>query len=108
MVYGRTSYMRPPSTFIEEIPNELVEGKRPVIETKVIEKKISTGIENFNPFKKPTNTDSKYKVGEKVVHKKFGNGIVKDIDDKAITIRFNEGEKKILLAMADRFLEQLN
>lgn len=108
MVYGRTSYMRPPSTFIEEIPNELVEGKRPVIETKVIEKKISTNIENFNPFKKPTNTDSKYKVGEKVVHKKFGNGIVKDIDDKAITIRFNEGEKKILLAMADRFLEQLN
>lgn len=108
MVYGRTSYMRPPSTFIEEIPNELVEGKRPIVETKVIEKKISTGIENFNPFKKPTNTDSKYKVGEKVVHKKFGNGIVKDIDDKAITIRFNEGEKKILLAMADRFLEQLN
>ena len=74
----------------------------------MIEKKISKGIENFNTFKKPTNTDSKYKVGEKVVHKKFGNGIVKDIDDKAITIRFNEGEKKILLAMADRFLEQLN
>ena len=108
MVYGRTSYMRPPSTFIEEIPSELVEGKKPVIETKAVEKKISTNIENFNPFKKSSNTDSKYKVGEKVVHKKFGNGIVKDIDDKAITIRFSEGEKKILLAMADRFLEQLN
>lgn len=108
MVYGRTSYMRPPSTFLEEIPRELVEGNRPKVETKKIEQKISDKIENFNPFKTPVNTNSKYKVGEKVVHKKFGNGIVKDIDDKAITIRFSEGDKKILLAMADRFLEQLN
>ncbi len=108
-VYGRTSYMRPPSVFLAEIPEELVEG-RPVYKEikKIDEEKIRTKVENFNPFKMKVNTNLKYQVGEKVVHKKFGNGIVKDIDDKAVTIRFNEGEKKILLLMADKFLERQN
>lgn len=107
MVYGRTSYMRPASTFLEEIPFELIEGRRVKVESKT-ENKVKTSIENFNPFKVSVN-NSNYKIGEKLIHKKFGNGIVKEIDgDKAIIIRFSEGEKKILLAVADRFLEKLN
>ncbi len=110
MVYGRTSYMRPPSTFLEEIPKELVEGRKAVEEEKIkkIESKVKTSIENFNPFKTKANIDCNYSVGEKLVHKKFGIGIVKGIEEKAITIKFSEGEKKILLAIADKFLEKLN
>lgn len=110
MVYGRTSYMRPPSTFINEIPLELIEGKKVVeeVKSKFSEEKVKSNIENFNPFKNKGNVDCNYSVGERVVHKKFGNGIVRDIEEKAITIRFAEGDKKILLAIADKFLEKLN
>lgn len=110
MVYGRTSYMRPPSSFINEIPLELIEGKKVIEEVKsrFTEDKIKTNIENFNPFKNKGNIDCNYAIGEKVVHKKFGNGVVRDIEEKAITIRFAEGDKKILLAMADKFLEKVN
>ena len=109
MVFGRTSYMRPPSTFLEEIPRELVEGRKAEEpKQKVVELKVKTSVENFNPFKNKGNIDCNYKIGEKVVHKKFGNGVVKDIEEKAITIRFSEGDKKILLAIADKFLEKLN
>jgi DNA helicase-2/ATP-dependent DNA helicase PcrA len=75
---------------------------------KKIETKVKTSIENFNPFKTKANIDCNYSVGEKLVHKKFGIGIVKGIEEKAITIKFSEGEKKILLAIADKFLEKLN
>lgn len=110
MVFGRTSYMRPPSNFLEEIPKELVEGRKILEESKpkIIEAKIKTSVENFNPFRNKPVIDCNYKIGEKVVHKKFGNGIVKDIEEKSITIRFSEGDKKILLAIADKFLEKLN
>lgn len=104
-VYGQTSYMRPVSKFLEEIPNHLIEGYKKPVEKKV-EKKAK--IENFNPFKKEVSTNSPFKVGEKVVHKKFGQGLVKEIEDeKRIVIRFREGDKKIPLMIAEKFLSKV-
>ena len=62
-----------------------------------------SSIENFNPYKKEVS--SKYKIGENVTHIKFGKGKVVGIDAKSLTVDFMTGEKKIALALADRFLK---
>ena len=61
-------------------------------------------IENFNPYKKAA-VDARYKIGEYVNHIKFGKGKVTGIDNKSVTVDFMTGEKKIALALADRFLK---
>ncbi len=104
-VYGQTSYMRPVSKFLEEIPSELIEGYKKLEEKKELKK---AKIENFNPFRKKVEVKSPFKVGDKVVHKKFGQGLVKDIEgEKRIVIKFREGEKKIPLMIAEKFLSKV-
>lgn len=107
-VYGQKSYMRPPSVFIDEIPHNLMELEGIKREKKVEKKKIS-GVENFNLFKVNKEICGKYLPGDKVIHKKFGQGLIKDIEgEKRIVIRFREGEKKIPLAIADKFLSKVD
>lgn len=104
-VYGQTSYMRPVSKFVEEIPMELIEGQSKPRE----EKKVKSKIENFNPFKTGKVAEGDYLPGDKVVHKKFGQGLIKEIEgNKRIVIKFREGEKKIPLAIADKFLSKMD
>ena len=40
--------------------------------------------------------DHKFKRGSKVIHSKFGEGVIKDIDENSIAIRFKNGEIKQL------------
>ena len=40
--------------------------------------------------------DHKFKVGSKVTHTKFGDGVIKDLDSKTIAIRFKNGQIKQL------------
>ena len=49
-------------------------------------------------------TNSKYKVGDVVTHKKFGKGRIKHVDKKSLTIDFMVGEKKLALILAEKFL----
>ena len=108
VVYGQKSYMRPPSRFIEEIPVELIEMEGTKLERKT-EKVKTSGIENFNPFKINNEVEGAYLPGDKVIHKKFGQGLIKDVEEgKRIVIRFREGEKKIPLAVADKFLSKVD
>lgn len=108
VVYGQKSYMRPPSRFIEEIPVELMEMEGTKLERKT-EKVKTSGIENFNPFKINKEVEGAYLPGDKVIHKKFGQGLIKDVEEgKRIVVRFREGEKKIPLAVADKFLSKVD
>ena len=114
MLWGQSSYGRPASRFIDELSqdeleflnkkerkSDLFRNSEPL---KPENFKPMTDIENFNPYKKAP-VDAKYKIGEYVNHIKFGKGRVTGIDNKSVTVDFMTGEKKIALALADRFLK---
>ena len=58
-------------------------------------------IENFNPYTFVNNTN--YKVGQIIKHTLFGTGTIKAVDEKSLTVDFVSGQKKIALALADKF-----
>ena len=86
--------------------------------TKKIEEKAGSNLNiKSNPFLNPklnevnknknlsSNKNSvNFKIGELVKHKKFGKGVIKDINqDRATVIFGTEGEKKILLEYLEKF-----
>ena len=115
MLWGQSSYGRPASRFIDELSQDELEflnkkerksdlfrqTEQPLRSENF---KPMTDIENFNPYKKAPE-EAKYKIGEFVNHIKFGKGKVTGIDNKSVTVDFMTGEKKIALALADRFLK---
>ena len=154
-IFGSTSF-NPPSRFLKEIPQELLEGYDEALgekedddnfdifedskfewryggkkESKVTTYKIDTN-SNINKAPEPSfsfrsaesflkNLEtkkqsgiedvSKYKVGQKVYHKKFGEGEItkleKEADDVKVDIEFNKfGHKRLMAKFAG--LEILN
>ena len=116
-LYGKTDY-NPPSRFIKEIPVELTQG----IFDDFIANKPRSGIETkqdmfggavlfrggkpitLNDLKKPAA--GSYKVGDRVRHKKFGDGVIvsvsKDEDDYKLEINFDlYGMKRLLAGYAN-------
>ncbi|MBP9478561.1 MAG: UvrD-helicase domain-containing protein [Sebaldella sp.] len=119
MLWGQSTYGRPASRFIDELSQEeleflnKIERKSEIFRRseslktdpfKIEDFKPMNKIENFNPYKKEVK-ESKYKIGDNVTHIKFGPGKVVGIDSKSLTVDFMTGEKKIALALADRFLK---
>ncbi len=94
LLFGATSY-NPPSRFIKEIPEDLVEkaGKR-----KRDPKKESIG----GP--RPTVSGSEIAVGDRVRHDTWGVGVVSQVigegDRAEAEVDFEEGSKRLLLAWA--------
>jgi DNA helicase-2/ATP-dependent DNA helicase PcrA len=94
MLYGQTMYSRP-SRFIKEIDSKYIfdlsnswkarklEDKKPVKE----EKKLYTQADYSNDT---------YKLGDKVNHKLFGDGVIVGMNDNILTIAFKEGLKKVV------------
>jgi DNA helicase-2/ATP-dependent DNA helicase PcrA len=110
MIYGQISGMREPSRFLREIDGnhlEYINKKRELPPKK--DKKLS-GYNLITPkdFKK-VDENSPFKIGEKVTHNKFGNGIIKDVEaGKRLVIRFREGDKKLPLILAEKFLTKIS
>ena len=119
MTWGQMNYNRKPSRFIYEMKQDnleyLVNNIITLSKTKKIssssfrEDKFQVKKENFNPFsirksKEIHETNSKYKVGDTVTHKKFGKGRIKHVDKKSLTIDFMVGEKKLALILSEKFL----
>ncbi|WGZ95134.1 MAG: DNA helicase II [Candidatus Thiothrix putei] len=82
MLHGRTQF-NPPSRFLRELPPELVEEVRPKVKT------YSTGFGGSNQFRSPANApkpvtrttnfnETGYRVGQRVRHAKFGDGVITD------------------------------
>nr|WP_314079652.1 UvrD-helicase domain-containing protein [uncultured Leptotrichia sp.] len=118
-IWGRDDNFRKPSRFLYEMKQdnlEYVGGRFGTLRRSSVAKSVPT-IENFNPFSKggfgrkvelrkvEKTENSKYKVGQTVIHKKFGSGKIKKVDTKSMTVEFKVGEKKIALILADKILE---
>ncbi|WP_288217614.1 ATP-dependent helicase [uncultured Fusobacterium sp.] len=107
-MYGQIDNFRSQSRFIREIPTQLVMTNKAEVKPKPA---IRNSYDNSG-FKKMITIDDlnkrakdfPYSKGEKVLHKKFGMGIVKDVNDKKVTINFVDGTKEIAMAVADKFL----
>ena len=86
LLYGNET-CNPPSRFIDEIDNSLLE--RSELEKESIK---------INHKKLYNNDDSYYEVGEVVNHMTFGRGVVVGVDDRFVSIAFNKrfGIKKFL------------
>ena len=118
MLYGQTSFSIP-SRFINEIPEELIEANvKKKKEKSVTKSKPKLNFGGNNPFDfiikksaeketKSTETGNKsYTVGERVFHKKYGNGTVALIegtgDNAKINIEFDDfGNKRFMLNFVD-------
>ncbi|SJZ34144.1 DNA helicase-2 / ATP-dependent DNA helicase PcrA [Cetobacterium ceti] len=99
-LYGDMSY-RTKSRFIEEIPMELLNEER----KKIVEKQSPVkGFKNFIKIDKIQELNLPYKIGEKIIHKKFGLGKIVGINEKKIEIQFVDGKREIALALADKFI----
>lgn len=101
------------SRFIDELPREVVEEERKVEEllpkSRIsTETKKVTGFKNVidaSDLKKMKNIEnSPFKMGEKVIHTKFGLGKVVEISEKKIGVQFVDGKKEIALVLATKFL----
>ena len=109
MMYGNEDWSREASRFIGEIPKDLIERttqleykpkneKGSFITERAFKKMIT--IEDLNK----TAKNFPYAVGEKVMHKKFGLGVVKAVNDKKVEINFVDGKREIAMAVAEKFL----
>ena len=106
-----------PSRFLKEISPLLTEGNMPAPsvssrKTEAPRKKSYTPDTSYNPFKKPVapknfgTTIAKaplsYAVGDRVTHRKFGEGVVLSITDGGrdfeVLVRFDGGEEKKMFA----------
>lgn len=122
-VYGQDR-LSTPSVFLKEIPEKLldIDVKKERLyfaddysdEIKAYEnnrkfEKKKTEINTKNTIKIPDNTKEVldtlgFKVGDKVKHKKFGLGVIKNIDAKKIYIQYVDGTKEMAIILADKLL----
>ena len=122
-VYGQDR-LSTPSVFLKEIPEKLLDTdvKKERLyfaddysdEIKAYEnnrkfEKKKTEINTKNTIKIPDNTKEVldtlgFKVGDKVKHKKFGLGVIKNIDAKKIYVQYVDGIKEMAIILADKLL----
>lgn len=74
MIFGDISY-NPPSRFINEINEEYLD-KEEITKEKIFNKE------------QTVNQNEEYKIGERIQHDKYGEGIIISIDSKIITVAF--------------------
>lgn len=115
MLFGQTSISRP-SRFLAELPNELIakqqfeqEFKKPVYDTYIPKyispKKASANVLNTIKEAKreaPPSLEFDFKENDRVKHAKFGVGTILSAQklgsDMKLTIMFDSGERKVLMA----------
>jgi DNA helicase-2/ATP-dependent DNA helicase PcrA len=94
-LFGQTN-INSPSRFIDEIPEELIENVRKTMERKPVARTIQTNVQ----------TETEWKVGDKVSHKVWGTGTVVRVkgngDDQELDVAFPSpiGIKRLLAKFA--------
>jgi len=101
------SDVREPSRFLADIPHNLIEGTTPKAGSS---KSRATRWEPTPPALKPRPRELQFRVGQRVKHGKFGEGVVieskPDGNDEEVTIAFaKSGVKRVLASFAN--LEKL-
>lgn len=126
-IYGVDKLMTK-SIFLKEIPTKLYEEKFNKTQgfnvSSLYSEKYTEKEEKFS-FKKKIEINSKnmipsstskseiisklgFKVGDRVKHKKFGLGVVREITDKKMVVQFVDGNKDIANIIADKFLTKVD
>ena len=122
-VYGQDR-LSTPSVFLKEIPEKLldIDVKKERLyfaddysneiksydKSRKFEKK-KTEINTKNTIKISDSTKEVldtlgFKVGDRVKHKKFGLGVIKNIDAKKIYVQYVDGVKEMAIILADKLL----
>ena len=122
-VYGQDR-LSTPSVFLKEIPEKLldIDVKKERLyfaddysneiksydKSRKFEKK-KTEINTKNTIKFDDNSKKiidnlGFKVGDRVKHKKFGLGVIKNIDAKKIYVQYVDGVKEMAIILADKLL----
>ena len=96
-LYGRESYPRP-SRFLREIPAEHIQEVR-------MRATVTRPVTSVKPKTQPLQTEGKYKLGQRVSHAKFGEGVVLQMEGEGaqerVQINFKQvGLKWLILAYA--------
>jgi DNA helicase-2/ATP-dependent DNA helicase PcrA len=103
MLHGQTRY-NVPSRFLEEIPEALMKWLTPRFsKQKAFAPDFSRQTKTV--FAKPKEHDSGFRIGQNVVHPKFGAGVIVDLEghgaDVRVQVNFkNHGLKLLALAVA--------
>ncbi|MDY5305415.1 ATP-dependent helicase [Fusobacterium gastrosuis] len=126
-IYGVDKLMTK-SIFLKEIPTKLYEEKFNKTQgfnvSSLYSEKYTEKEEKFS-FKKKIEINSKnmipsstskseiisklgFKVGDRVKHKKFGLGVVREITDKKMVVQFVDGNRDIANIIADKFLTKVD
>jgi DNA helicase-2/ATP-dependent DNA helicase PcrA len=104
MLHGQTRY-NIPSRFLEEIPQGLMKWLTPRFSRqKAFAPDFSRTKESF-PLKKQTRDVGGFRIGQNVIHPKFGPGVIVDLEgqggDVRVQVNFKQhGLKLLALAMA--------
>ena len=114
-LYGKTDYTRE-SQFLRELDKHLLEGdavfeKKPKQAAGAALRDGMTESKPFKPFdqlkyakqqtrKKVQEMSEQLAAGDIVKHPKFGQGVVTNCSAKVVTVKFEEGEKKLALGFA--------
>ncbi len=97
MLYGK-EMINPPSRFIDEIDDELIEETFNSEPKKIVKEKFYNDEESTNEFKK----------GDIVYHDKYGNGVVLKVDDRFVEIAFAKNHGIIKLMKNHKSLKKVN
>jgi DNA helicase-2/ATP-dependent DNA helicase PcrA len=103
MLHGQTRY-NIPSRFLEEIPEGLLKWLTPRFsKQKAFAPDFSRQTQTV--FKKPRQDTGGFRIGQNVMHPKFGAGVIVDLEgeggDVRVQVNFrNHGLKLLALAMA--------
>ena len=105
MLHGQTRYNLA-SRFLEEVPQELMKWLTPRFSRqKAFAPDFSRQSQVAFPRKSPSKEIAGFRIGQNVVHPKFGSGVIVDIEgqggDVRVQVNFRDhGLKLLALAMA--------
>jgi DNA helicase-2/ATP-dependent DNA helicase PcrA len=104
MLHGQTRY-NIPSRFLEEIPEGLMKWLTPRFSKKKGFTWSTPKKEDAMAFKRPRDTGSGFRIGQNVVHPKFGSGVIVDAEgqggDARVQVNFGkQGVKWLAVAVA--------
>lgn len=103
-LFGSTTYNRI-SRFVDEIPDEYIEGRQTgnPIQSPVVKSSISTGSFASAPVPATNKASLDFEVGDIVIHKKFGKGMVLSAqrigNDMKLEVAFESVGTKNLMAI---------
>jgi len=101
LLFGNTSLF-PPSRFLDEVPDNLKETHSDTMIIKPMERQvIQTSQQNITQNNNSKDADFDFKAGDRVRHKTWGKGIIKEVSGKGsnmmVTVNFEIGIKKTLM-----------